>query len=258
MIGKRISEFRKRKNLTQTELADAMGVSFQAVSNWERGNSMPDISKLADLTEILGTTIDELLGKKNSAVERLAKNEEIYIEDFRIEEIEEAAEIAKPRILEQMAENSNDENLAPLLPYLSEEYLAEAATKKYKEGKDIKAFLPFLSEDALYGLIVQAISDGRTDINRLLPFASEETVEKLILQSVDDGRTDIKQLLPFASEETVAKAAKRYKETGKEISGFQPYLNKDEVKKFALEIMDAEINTLGDMLRFADGSGPKN
>ena len=192
---------------------------------------MPDISKLADLTEILGTTIDELLGKKNSAVERLAKNEEIYIEDFRIEEIEEAAEIAKPRILEQMAENSNDENLAPLLPYLSEEYLAEAATKKYKEGKDIKAFLPFLSEDALYGLIVQAINDGRTDI---------------------------KQLLPFASEETVAKAAKRYKETGKEISGFQPYLNKDEVKKFALEIMDAEINTLGDMLRFADGSGPKN
>ena len=39
MIGKRISEFRKRKNLTQTELADAMGVSFQAVSNWERGVS---------------------------------------------------------------------------------------------------------------------------------------------------------------------------------------------------------------------------
>lgn len=255
MIGKRISEFRKRKNLTQTELADAMGVSFQAVSNWERGNSMPDISKLADLTEILGTTIDELLGKKNSAVERLAKNEEIYIEDFRIEEIEEAAEIAKPRILEQMAENSNDENLAPLLPYLSEEYLAEAATKKYKEGKDIKAFLPFLSEDALYGLIVQAISDGRTDINRLLPFASEETVEKLILQSVDDGGTDIKQLLPFASEETVAKAAKRYKETGKEIPVFQPYLNEDEVKKFALEILVEELIKKGILTPPENGTG---
>ena len=48
------------------------------------------------------------------------------------------------------------------------------------------------------------------------------------------------------------------KETGKEIPVFQPYLNEDEVKKFALEIMDAEINTPGDMLRFADGSGPKN
>ena len=45
-IGKKISELRKRKNITQMELADQMGISFQAVSNWERGNSMPDISKL--------------------------------------------------------------------------------------------------------------------------------------------------------------------------------------------------------------------
>ena len=45
-IGKRRAELRKSKNITQMALADMMGISFQAVSNWERGESMPDISKL--------------------------------------------------------------------------------------------------------------------------------------------------------------------------------------------------------------------
>ena len=42
-IGRRISGLRKDQNMTQMELADKLGISFQAVSNWERGNSMPDI-----------------------------------------------------------------------------------------------------------------------------------------------------------------------------------------------------------------------
>ena len=55
-IGKKISELRKRRNMTQMELADQMGISFQAVSNWERGNSMPDISKLPELAELLSVS----------------------------------------------------------------------------------------------------------------------------------------------------------------------------------------------------------
>ena len=62
MIGKRISEFRRAKDMTQMELADRMNISFQAVSGWERGNSMPDISKLPELARIFDTTIDRSLG----------------------------------------------------------------------------------------------------------------------------------------------------------------------------------------------------
>lgn len=45
-VGKCIKNARTNKNMTQLELADIVGVSYQAVSNWERGNSMPDIAKL--------------------------------------------------------------------------------------------------------------------------------------------------------------------------------------------------------------------
>ena len=42
-VGRKIAKCRKERGMTQMELANQMGISFQAVSNWERGSSMPDI-----------------------------------------------------------------------------------------------------------------------------------------------------------------------------------------------------------------------
>ena len=50
------------QGLTQEELADLVNVSFQAVSKWENGNSLPDISTLPLLANILNCSIDSLLG----------------------------------------------------------------------------------------------------------------------------------------------------------------------------------------------------
>ena len=55
-IGEKLSTARRAKDMTQTELADALGISFQAVSNWERGNSMPDIAKLPEIAGVRPTT----------------------------------------------------------------------------------------------------------------------------------------------------------------------------------------------------------
>ena len=52
-VSRMLREARIQKNLTQNALADQMGVTYQAVSNWERGTSVPDISNLARLCEIL-------------------------------------------------------------------------------------------------------------------------------------------------------------------------------------------------------------
>jgi len=52
-IGKKIAEARKKTNLSQAELAQQVAISPQAVGKWERGESMPDISTLNRLAEIL-------------------------------------------------------------------------------------------------------------------------------------------------------------------------------------------------------------
>lgn len=63
-LGSRIATLRKQKNLTQEELGEKLNVSSQAVSKWENDISAPDVYSLPELSEILGVSVDELLGKK--------------------------------------------------------------------------------------------------------------------------------------------------------------------------------------------------
>lgn len=63
-IGKFIAELRKEKSLTQSELAEKLNITKNAVSKWERGLSMMDISLLKPLSEILGVSVSELLNGK--------------------------------------------------------------------------------------------------------------------------------------------------------------------------------------------------
>lgn len=63
-IGKFIKEQRKKKNLTQVELADKLGVSEKSVSKWECGNGMPDASLMLPLCKELGISANELLSGK--------------------------------------------------------------------------------------------------------------------------------------------------------------------------------------------------
>ncbi len=61
MIGKFISACRKEKGLTQMQLAEKLNITNRAVSKWETGKSMPDVSLMLDLCNILGITVNELL-----------------------------------------------------------------------------------------------------------------------------------------------------------------------------------------------------
>lgn len=60
-IGKFIAQCRKKKNLTQVQLAEKLNITDRAVSKWETGKSMPDSSIMLELCEILGITVNELL-----------------------------------------------------------------------------------------------------------------------------------------------------------------------------------------------------
>jgi len=60
-IGATITLLRNSKNMTQADLAKRIGISFQAVSKWERGETLPDVSILPNLADVLETTIDYIL-----------------------------------------------------------------------------------------------------------------------------------------------------------------------------------------------------
>lgn len=60
-VGKRIAELRRGKGLTQAELGERLSVTYQAVSKWERGDTLPDTAILPDLASVLETTVDNLL-----------------------------------------------------------------------------------------------------------------------------------------------------------------------------------------------------
>jgi len=68
-VGKQISTIRKAKGLTQTDLAARLHISFQAISKWERGETLPDITTLVTLATVLETTIDNLLHGGQRATE---------------------------------------------------------------------------------------------------------------------------------------------------------------------------------------------
>ena len=77
-IGKFILECRKAKNLTQSELAEKLGVSDKSVSNWENGRNMPDLSLFKPLCEILDISINDLVSgekvTKDKYQEKLEEN----------------------------------------------------------------------------------------------------------------------------------------------------------------------------------------
>lgn len=79
-IGKFIAECRKNKKLTQSELAEKLGVTDKSIGNWENGRNMPDLSLFKPLCNELGITINELInGEKIKKEEYQEKFEENII-----------------------------------------------------------------------------------------------------------------------------------------------------------------------------------
>ncbi len=61
-LGDNIKRLRQAKNISQNTLADFLGVTFQSVSRWERGDGYPDITLLPSIAAFLNVSVDDLLG----------------------------------------------------------------------------------------------------------------------------------------------------------------------------------------------------
>ncbi len=80
-IGRFIAECRKKKNLTQMQLAEMLHITDKAISKWERGIAMPDSSIMLELCDILGISVNELLsGEKINMENDNQKNEQLLLD----------------------------------------------------------------------------------------------------------------------------------------------------------------------------------
>lgn len=98
-MGEVIRKYRKRKNMTQEEMANRLGVTAPAVNKWENGNSQPDIMLLAPIARLLGITLDILLSFQEELTAEEIDNI-VYQIDAKLKEetYEEAFQWAKGKI----------------------------------------------------------------------------------------------------------------------------------------------------------------
>ena len=268
-IGRRISRLRKEKDMTQPALADVMGVSFQAVSNWERGASMPDIGKLPELAQALGVSVDELLGggRGGELIRSVIDGSEAsFVKNERITltEAGEAAPLLKPRqvtrivkAIEEEKEQHHSsegeaetasaeqdridlESLIAIAPFLEEDYLDELATRLAPMvglGR-LAALAPFISEETLGKLAVSAVQNGGTlgELAAIAPFLDEDDLGKIAFSVVQNGGTlgELAAIAPFLDEDDMGKLALACVEGGgsvSQVAAIAPFLDEDDLDR---------------------------
>lgn len=77
-FNSKLYELRKKKGLSQEELANKLNVSRQTISKWELGDSTPDMEKLIAISDLFEISLDQLvLGKEQSSAEPISKTSEV-------------------------------------------------------------------------------------------------------------------------------------------------------------------------------------
>lgn len=223
-IGRTIAGLRREHNLTQMALADAMGVSFQAVSNWERGQSMPDISKLPELAELFGTTIDALLGREAPLVVMAAEDKLDELTDLSAADVAEAAPLLPPSQMDELAAQlTAQENLPDLLPYLPISKVDELLRQHASDDADLTTYAAFASIGAIDDVALHRLSQEEA-ISQLLPFMSIRAIDTLARSRETDGRsTDF--LLSFMSTAALDDLALIRLKAGRDVGSLLPFLS---------------------------------
>lgn len=259
-VAKRIKEARIAQNMTQMNLADAMGVSYQAVSNWERGNSMPDISKLEDLCSILQISVAQLLGmetKETAAVTRILQEEDAPL---TVEELSELAPVLPPAEVKKQVQKQklNVAALVEIAPYLDEEFLGELLEDAEVESLlELQSLAPYLDGDILDCLVRKAPETDFDGIAAMAPFLEEETLDYLVKrceQKPENGAL-LEMLVPFLKEETLNWLVKTQKENFDKdmLETLAPFLEEETIDSLVeAQIAKGNIKNLTGLYPFMD------
>ena len=280
-VGKTIAELRKKNNMTQIEVADILGVSYQAVSKWERDESLPDIALLPQIADLFHITIDQLLRggfeinqeedtkeiateslnneitefvhheleKENPPVDELGEKISNFVENT-INNVFEGFKPFKKTIKESKTLDEDTMNI--LLNNIDDfndealELLTEIISKASSNTIDI----------IIDKLNQSDIDFDEFDISEIILFLNDSQQEKLILTNLFKIEKDmIIDCLPFLNENLLDEIISTYllKDDIEDFDEFYPFLS-DETKKhlmnyYANHKMLDEISELLDFMK---------
>jgi len=254
-VGRNIARLRREHDMTQVELADRLMVSYQAVSSWERGLTMPDVSKLPDISQVLRVSIDELLGNVRQAdMVRHVLNEgsdALEASKPQLNEIAEMAPALKPSQLDNLVESATKDmpkididGLYEIAPHLEQSVVDQLARQIVEaEGVGIDELCelaPFISEGVLAELAQKAADVGDIDgLCSIAPFLSEECMGQLALKVAEiDDIGNLCYLAPHISEEALQQLALRALENGcdvDELAYLTAHLSKERLSALMIK-----------------------
>ena len=199
-----LSILRRNADMTQSELADRLNLTRQAVSRYEKGDSFPDISILVKIAEIFGITIDELIGAgsptegEQELLKSAALGRDLRTCHCNVQELENIAPFLKPSVLDRAvqgfaAQGIDISNFVLLFSDMSDrgfwELLSTTDFKQIDEAL-LEKMLPFLNFSAKLS-IFDKIIHGEIDWHFLSVLLQHVRISDAILETaVIDGVLD--------------------------------------------------------------------
>lgn len=261
-IGKTIRQARIQQNMTQLELADRMGVSFQAVSNWERGNSMPDISKLETLCEVLKLNVQELLSGQPQSTAAVVKVLERKEEPLTVDELADVAPLLPPDQMENETKKASAgkkwdiSKLSKIIPFLDDDLLEEICDEiQVSSLKELAEIAPFLDEDILDKMVMTSGANDWEGVIALAPFLGDDTLDTLATRCLSSKDSDkLTELAPFLGDETLAKIAASMEPDSKALMELAPFLDDDSLDSVVDKWLEkGDLKGIEDLYPFLSG-----
>lgn len=267
-IGEKIAQFRRKKNMTQMELAEEMSVSFQAVSSWERGSTMPDISRLPQLCDTLGISIDQLLDNSPylPTVEQLLEPGETITQPIPAQHLVELEPVIKPKELSSVIHHNkkgvlfdNFYQLLNLIPFLSKEdteSLVRSHCSLITSINDFAEIAPMLPSE-LVTEIISTLPQENLNLSTFLllsPVVNPNMVQHLLEQNPDilESAENVAQLAPFLPRDYLNQllSQKQFSFSQEELIMLAPFVEQSVLERL-LEENIPEILSIDDLIELA-------
>lgn len=185
-FGGYLSRLRKNADMTQSELADKLNLTRQAISRYETGDSFPDVSILVLIADIFDVTLDELINSgdptrgESKILGNVARGNTDVVAD-NVTDLMNLAPLLKPNVLSKLtagfsAQGIDISGVVQLAEYLTDEsviQLLESAAFETVSDALLEKLIPLLDTQSK-GAIFARILDGSMDwhcIKTLLPYA---------------------------------------------------------------------------------------